>query len=907
MIKPDWNIFKAKFSDNPQYHFEWFCYLLFCKQFDKPYGIFRYKNQSAIETNPITHEHKRIGFQAKFYESSLSEHKQEILDTLKKAKRDYSDLNTIIFYSNQEWGQAHSQDKPAAKSKALVDIEKEALNLNLELEWCTASFFESHFVSIDCEKISKYFFQTDSNLIKFIDYLDMHTNLILSPIQNQIVYKGNEITFNRSEILNQLENTSSYNISILSGEGGIGKTVEIKNLYYKLRDTVPFFVFKATEFEINRLKELNHDGNIYDFAEYFDDSESKVIVIDSAEKLLDLSNQEPIKEFISLISKCNWKIIFTTRSSYLNDLNFLCMEVLNSTPLSIYIPPLKIEELEKLASSNNFPLPKDDKLIELLQIPLYLSEYLKIIDYKESFDYNHFKNKLWRTKIKRHNIERELVFLNLAFERVNEGLFFIKASNDNIDIIRELVHDGILGIEQNTYFIVHDLYEEWALERIINQEYSTKNSTSNFFMTIGSSLPMRRAFRSWISDRLSQDSNDIEVFIEDLIDNEALDSFWKDEVIVSILLSKYSKTFFDYFDDELITTKFDLFKRVCFMLRIACKEFDNQVLSNLGLKPIAKTLLPYGSLFTMPKGEGWVSLIEFLHRKIDLLDKSHANFILPIIHDWNNKNKDGYTTKLSSLIALKFYQLEAYRHISKADDAHHLLTTIACGAKEIKEELSTILDEVITQKYTDYNDPYIGLSYLILANMAGLHIANALPEKTLSLAKLFWLKDYTDKHDPMFFSRDGEEEPYGITDDYNLKYYPESPYQTPILSLLASNQKATIDFIIEFINKVAKNLIKYYGEGKFSQISINNAPFTSTIYSAESLWTMYRGAPANVPNLVSSILMALEKFFIARGKSTPKKDLEYWLLYILKNSNSTIAYGLVNSIVLAFPDKTYNI
>ena len=61
MIKPDWNKFKAKFSENPQSNFEWFCYILFCKEFNKPIGINRYKNQSGIETNPIIKDIEVIG------------------------------------------------------------------------------------------------------------------------------------------------------------------------------------------------------------------------------------------------------------------------------------------------------------------------------------------------------------------------------------------------------------------------------------------------------------------------------------------------------------------------------------------------------------------------------------------------------------------------------------------------------------------------------------------------------------------------------------------------------------------------------------------------------------------------------------------------------------------------------
>jgi hypothetical protein len=44
MIKPNWDIFKSKFTGKDQQdQFEWFCYLLFCKEFNKRFGIFRYQ------------------------------------------------------------------------------------------------------------------------------------------------------------------------------------------------------------------------------------------------------------------------------------------------------------------------------------------------------------------------------------------------------------------------------------------------------------------------------------------------------------------------------------------------------------------------------------------------------------------------------------------------------------------------------------------------------------------------------------------------------------------------------------------------------------------------------------------------------------------------------------------------
>ena len=101
MIKPSWELFKAKFNENHQSNFEWFCYLLFRREFNKPYGIFRYKNQAAIETEPININDEAIGWQAKFYDTSLSKNSKKLLDTIEKAKKDYPRLTRLLFYTNQ--------------------------------------------------------------------------------------------------------------------------------------------------------------------------------------------------------------------------------------------------------------------------------------------------------------------------------------------------------------------------------------------------------------------------------------------------------------------------------------------------------------------------------------------------------------------------------------------------------------------------------------------------------------------------------------------------------------------------------------------------------------------------------------------------------------------------------------
>ena len=218
----------------------------------------------------------------------------------------------------------------------------------------------------------------------------------------------------------------------------------------------------------------------------------------------------------------------------------------------------------------------------------------------------------------------------------------------------ELVGDGILGYEAAGYFITHDIYEEWALEKIIESEFIKKTENEDFFDKIGQSLPIRRCFRNWLSEKLLLENDDIKEFIEEVIESKEVEPFWKDEILVSVLLSNYSKVFFDIFKDELLANEQKLLKKLTFILRIACKDVDDDFFKQLGIKNLNLFSLKY--ILTKPKGQGWESLIKFVFDNIEAIGIKNINFVLPIIYDWNSKVKEGETTRLSSLIALQYYQ-----------------------------------------------------------------------------------------------------------------------------------------------------------------------------------------------------------------------------------------------------------
>jgi hypothetical protein len=125
------NIFKSKFYQYKRTAFESLAYMLFCYEHERKVGIFRFKNQTGIETEPIDYQGETTGFQAKYYDSKLSENKKDVIDSLQKAKNPA--LDKILVYTNQE--HSESSDKSKKKPAYLVGIEEAEKKLKIKIEW----------------------------------------------------------------------------------------------------------------------------------------------------------------------------------------------------------------------------------------------------------------------------------------------------------------------------------------------------------------------------------------------------------------------------------------------------------------------------------------------------------------------------------------------------------------------------------------------------------------------------------------------------------------------------------------------------------------------------------------------------------------------------------------------------
>ena len=243
LVTPDWDKFKSKFSDNPQKAFEWFCYLLFCREFGLEKGWMAFHNQSAIETEPASYDGEIIGFQSKFYVVPLSSKKAEMEKMLKGAKKNYPALTKIQFYTNQKWAKGKTKNgKLLEKSQAQTEIEAEATKLRITIEWRTHSFFESEFVANKNSDLARYFF-SDQDFLgwrRFTDWSSKKSDIDAEYFIDEyikIITPNNKLSdaVNIIEGINHIrQSLSKPGASVrLVGLSGVGKTRLAQALFDK--------------------------------------------------------------------------------------------------------------------------------------------------------------------------------------------------------------------------------------------------------------------------------------------------------------------------------------------------------------------------------------------------------------------------------------------------------------------------------------------------------------------------------------------------------------------------------------------------------------------------------------------------------------------------------------------------
>ena len=170
------------------------------------------------------------------------------------------------------------------------------------------------------------FFSLEPSGVDLLDEVSKHNLNILKAIQTEIPFGDKQIKIDRNLLIASITDAcqNKKNI-IISGEGGCGKTAILKEFYALNSNKIPICIFKANELNVAHINDIFRFDNQFklnEFLEVYKDEPIKIFVIDSAEKLAEITNNDILRNLIEQLKANDWSIIFTTRYAYLNDLTF---------------------------------------------------------------------------------------------------------------------------------------------------------------------------------------------------------------------------------------------------------------------------------------------------------------------------------------------------------------------------------------------------------------------------------------------------------------------------------------------------------------------------------------------------------------------------------------------------------
>ncbi|UTD16570.1 ATP-binding protein [Tenacibaculum mesophilum] len=819
-----------------------------------------------------------------------------------------------------------------SKSKDVVTTPKEIWSVILN----EAAIYNRNGGSISNEDLKsfepyKYFDLSISNdAYSSLKKIHQDGELLLKPFKNTI--KGFHI--DRSNVKKSIiQSLNQPDISIITGYPGVGKSSIVKDILNgELSDTVPI-IFKADQLNKASLAqvftEVGINYNLIDLFSLISTLPNKIIVIDGAEKLLEAQPDSAFKQLLSIISENKGiKLLMTCRSYAVNVIKQKFG--IDSEKINVVdIPLLNDDEIELI--KNEFPqltnFLSNSKINEVLRSPKYLDFTVSAIKESENIlsdiSYSEFKEILWNEVIENTTVsknglprKRGITFMHIAVGRAINMRLFFEPEDDKIDYeaVELLESDNIIVRNSNKFQFSpsHDILEDWALIRYITSIENKLSNKADLFNQLGNQPALRRAFRLWIEELLTNDIDTVANLISLTLEDDSIPAYWTDEILTAVFRSDNCSSFFKHFSSKLLKNNCVFLNRCILLIRTTCREYSFN-------KENSKDIL-------FPVGSCWEEMLCFLSlniSEIESIRKSISNFLL----DWEYKYIFQFelcsNREIEAANYLTFHYIyEMYngnKHqqwgYTRSDYQKKAFVYMLFGfASFCKEDLKIFLEQCSLN--IDEYGHLEGFSRLVIEKALGgvrnNSLIKELPDTLIQIANKHWKyippKNPLKNDDPFGFSfpeRKEREDAWGITKT-RFDFFPSGIYKTFVYNLLHYHPLKAIVFICDFTNYITNS----YKDSEFGnkeelkeiKIILNDNKY-STIYGNEVLWNAYRTTVVT-HYLLESILISLEKYLleIAQLDITENKLLKSITSYLLENSNSAAIISVLTSVFIAYSD-----
>lgn len=921
-IPVDWDCFAFKFSQNPRAAFESLSTTLFCHEMHLPKGIFRYFNQPHIETQPVLAPDGLLtGFQAKYYDAvtPLSSKETDLKNVITSARKKYPGLQRILFYINKEMSAStlDGTQKPAYQKA----IEQHGKNQDILIEWRVPSHMEQ--ILLQLPIVRDLYFNSNPGMAQWMDWIQSRSRSIFHNIQSSISYQGKQIKIQHDiQALSTLWQ-SEHSACVVYGDAGTGKSGIVKDLVQHQEDqgdqSVCLF-FSSTDLDVEEENLfLNKYGpyRLEDLFSAYCQENRKVCIIESAEKFSALSYPKVFNSIIQQFISHGWKMIFTIRTIYKDS---FCRNVLKDVTYdSFQVKPITHTELQNLSIQYQFPLPQNQKLCNLLRDLFYLQLYLKLdrSNLNQVSSEEIFLRQVWdevicniQYRAEGLPVRREEMAEHIVLSMLQQESSIYKSSaKDDHHALIALEESGIITVYDNSpdlWMMGHDVYEELIVKHILSQRYQEETDVKQILNGFGLSLRARKLYRIWLESIIANGADRCPSFLISVFQSD-LDQTWKDETMIALMQAEENHCF-QAIDPILSQNKYQLFTRMVFLLNTACRDSDQELFK------IFPDLANQKYRYTCPAGQAWPTVFQYIYNNRNLIPWTNQN--LGIVSDalktWTTKYKTGKTTRLAGQIALylrhTMWGNESLYSLEQNTSFISFTDVILAAAMELKQELTDIFESVKDLPLDRNNENHLLVEKSISNIYDCGNIFRAIPEEVLCIAEKHWCYLSQQEHDYNFGH--SIEHYFGLSASLHTEYDPESAFQTPLYLLLNTNPLPTMDTILRVMNYATKcykssTLAAKYSECTQIQIHLPNGAVKSQICS-NRLWNMYRGTSV-APNLLKSILMALEKWLLQYVESSDAESSCRVCKYLLLHSQTVAITAVVLSAVIAYPEKLFPI
>lgn len=746
----------------------------------------------------------------------------------------------------------------------------------------------------------------------------------------------------RPELLTQLlEASEGSKFVFISGGRGSGKSSLAREFSEYMNGRAPIFCFRTEDLDKphldNVFSSMGLVSSIRDLEAGFALMPKRYLLIESIEKLLELQNSSAFTDLLQFLSKRpGWTVIATGRDYAYQQIVFNYFQPTGLDHYSLIVDNFQEHEIQGLCAKLE-PLRAiagNPSLAPLLKNPFFTDLAYRVAEAGTQFSASEgekeFRAAVWRDVIAKEHVrvggmplKRRQVFLDIAVARAKQMVYGVPEVGFDSETLLRLEEDDLIrrDISNGLVSPAHDVLEDWALERYIEDIYRrASGDVTHFLDGVGHEPAMNRAFRLWLYQKLRYGDN-VSALIIDILNDPQVQRYWQDETISAVLLSNNPYDFLEELRERLFDNEAELLKRFCFILRISCKT-PNQELT----RQLSENGKRGSYLFLLPYGNGWATVIRFLLKHAETLPISLAPHLAAVLDEWSNsihiekELPDG--AREAGLLAL--HLLNPLKNSYRDDEGvlKKLLGVIFKTVSAIQSEFDELLEaDVLKAGGRPRRPHYVEEDFCKMA-LEGVHtifLCKHVPDTVIKLALHEWLIDESeDDEEESWGSRSLDVEEFFGLHSYKYEFFPSSGAKGPFQYLLRYHPRKGLDFILRLLNITAE---KYAHSNLDTPSRRRRKPDVRRILSAEQidirlndqttvkqyfsgrLWTAYRGY-ANAPYLLESAVMALENWLIsfAESSATPEQ-LEWVFDYVLRNSNSIMPTAVLASLATGFSGK----